>query len=205
MSLQLYLGYLVACVALVILPGPTVTMIIANSLRHGMRAGLLIILGTQIGQLVVFCVLMFGLKWVMDFMGTWFDWIRLAGALYLAWIGIAMLRSPATELHADAEAGRPDPYSFVLTGLGIALTNPKSLLFLCAFVPQFIEMSRPYVPQLAVLMLTFMATAFVGDAAYAAVAGSAGMLVIGRRRQILNRVCGTILIAGAIWLVTLRR
>ena len=74
------LTYAAASLLLAIVPGPTVTVIIASSLARGTRAGLMNILGTQIGMLSMVLVVAFGLEAVVAFMGWAFDWIKLAGA-----------------------------------------------------------------------------------------------------------------------------
>src|SRR6476646_4076171 len=83
MSFQVYLAYVAACILITIIPGPTVTLIIANSLTHGTKAGLLNVAGTQLGLLVMLGVLMVGLSSVIAAMGMWFDYVRIAGAIYL--------------------------------------------------------------------------------------------------------------------------
>ena len=93
MSLELFAAYLLACIVFTLVPGPTVTLIVANSLTHGTRAGLLNVAGTQAGLAVFVGVLVVGLASVIETMGVWFDWIRLLGAAYLIWIGIKMFRS----------------------------------------------------------------------------------------------------------------
>ena len=93
MSLELFAVYLLACVVITLVPGPTVTLIVANTLTHGTRAGLLNVAGTQLGLAVFVAVLVIGLASVIETMGMWFDWIRFLGAAYLIWIGIKMFRS----------------------------------------------------------------------------------------------------------------
>jgi threonine/homoserine/homoserine lactone efflux protein len=93
MSLELYAAYLLACVIFTLVPGPTVTLIVANSLTHGTRAGLLNVAGTQAGLAVFVGVLMVGLASVIESMGVWFDYVRFLGAAYLIWIGVKMFRS----------------------------------------------------------------------------------------------------------------
>src|ERR1043165_4147478 len=97
MSLELYAAYLVACLIVIIVPGPTVTLILANSLRHGSRAGLQNVLGTQIGLAVMIGIVGVGLTSLIEAMGHWFDWLRIAGAAYLVWLGWEM----------DRPAGKP--------------------------------------------------------------------------------------------------
>ena len=93
MSTELYFAYLLATIVIVIVPGPTVTLIVANSLTHGTRAGLLNVAGTQLG--LAFCIgtVAIGLASVIQTIGWWFDWLRLAGAAYLIWIGWKLIRS----------------------------------------------------------------------------------------------------------------
>lgn len=92
-SLELYLVYVAACVAIVIVPGPTVTIIIANSLAHGARAGLMNIVGTQVGLLVLLGVLVAGLAALVAQAGFVFDIVRIVGALYLICLGVSLWRS----------------------------------------------------------------------------------------------------------------
>src|SRR5712672_194953 len=107
MSLELYAAYLVAClvIVIVIVPGPTVTLIIANSLRHGTRAGLLNVIGTQLGLAVMIGVVGIGLTSLIEAMGHWFDWLRLAGAAYLVWLGWKMIRSSGQD--GEMRAAKP--------------------------------------------------------------------------------------------------
>ena len=93
MSLELYAAYLLACVVFTLVPGPTVTLIVAISLTHGTRAGLLNVAGTQLGLAVFVGVLVIGLASVIEALGVWFDWVRFIGAAYLVWIGIKMFRA----------------------------------------------------------------------------------------------------------------
>ena len=105
MSLQLYLAFVVACIALALLPGPVVTLLIANGLRHGTRAALINCAGAQAGLAIVICVVAVGLTSLMATMGYWFDWVRFAGAAYLIWIGVKLIREPVGGV--DTAAPRP--------------------------------------------------------------------------------------------------
>src|SRR4051812_46779166 len=137
MPLELYLAYLVACFVIVIVPGPTATLIIANSLTHGPRAGLLNVAGTQLGLAVMIGLVAIGLASLIESMGWWFDWVRLAGAAYLVWLGWKMIRSTNG---AETSARPPAPRGgFFMQGCLVALSNPKTLLFFGAFFPQFLD------------------------------------------------------------------
>ena len=170
-SVELYLAYVLACLVITIIPGPTVTLIVANSLTHGSRAGLLNVLGTQFGLGLMMLVLAIGLTSIIATMGIWFDWLRLIGAAYLIWIGWKLIRSSGG-IAQQADAPRPRG-GFVLQGFLVLLGNPKALLWFGAFIPQFIDPSTDYVRQVVVLGLTAMAAAALSDGGYALLAGGA--------------------------------
>jgi threonine/homoserine/homoserine lactone efflux protein len=106
MSLQLYLAFFAACIALALLPGPVVTLVIANGLRHGTRAALTNIAGVQAGLAIMIGIVAIGLTSLMATMGYWFDWVRFAGAAYLVWLGIKLIRVPVIGVKADAPPPR---------------------------------------------------------------------------------------------------
>lgn len=202
MSPELYFTYLLAGLVIVLVPGPTVTVIIANSLTHGTRAGLLNVAGTQLGLGLMMVAVAIGLTSLIATMGVWFDWVRLAGAGYLVWLGWKLLRAPVA---FDAQAGAPAPRGgFFLQGLMVILANPKALLLFGAFIPQFIDPTGDYVWQVILLGVTFMVEAAVSDSVYAVLTGRARALLSGRRALMLSRGAGLFLIGGGAWLALLR-
>jgi threonine/homoserine/homoserine lactone efflux protein len=203
MSLQVYLAFIAACVALALLPGPIVTLLIANGLRHGTRAALTNIAGVQLGLVIALTVVAIGLTSLMATMGYWFDWVRFAGAAYLVWLGIKLIRSPVEGVSADAPPPPPRG-GFFLQGFVVALSNPKLLVFFGAFLPQFMDMSRDHISQVAVLGVTFMVIAGLTDATYALLAGRARKFFSARRTRLLSRVSGGFMIGGGVWLALAR-
>lgn len=202
MSLSLYLTYVAACVAIVIVPGPSVTVIIANSLAHGARAGLLNVAGTQAGLVVMMGVLVAGLSAIVAQAGIVFDILRIAGALYLIWLGIKLWRSDGQLGKANAA---PPDRNFFMQGFWVILSNPKALLFFGAFIPQFIDPTVNPALQTIGLAATFMIVALVLDGGYAVAAAWAGSRLTRARVRLVERLSGTFLIAGGIWLAVTRR
>jgi threonine/homoserine/homoserine lactone efflux protein len=203
MSMQAYLAFVAACIALALLPGPIVTLVIANGLRHGTRAALTNILGVQVGLLIVIGVLAVGLTSLMATMGYWFNWVRFAGAAYLVWLGIKLIRSPVEGV--DTDAPPPPPRGgFLLQGFVVALSNPKLLVFFGAFIPQFMDMSKDHLSQVLVLGVTFMVLAGLTDGIYALLAGRARSFFSARRTRMMSRVSGGFMIGGGIWLALTR-
>jgi threonine/homoserine/homoserine lactone efflux protein len=179
-----------------------VTLIIANSLTHGARAGLLNVAGTQIGIAVMIALVAIGLASAIEALGWWFEWVRLAGAAYLVWLGVKLLRSSG----APGRAGRaPKPRGgFLLQGFLVAVSNPKTLVFFGAFIPQFIDPAGDYLRQVAILGATAIAVASVSDGLYAILVGGAGRRISERRIRWLSRLSGGFLIGGGLWLALAR-
>lgn len=202
MSVELYLAYVLACFVITIIPGPTVTLIVANSLTHGARAGLINVAGTQLGLGLMMLVLVVGLSSVIATMGYWFDWLRLIGAAYLVWLGWKLLRSQSG-LAQPGSAPRPRG-GFFLQGLLVLMGNPKALLWFGAFIPQFVDPSGNYVGQVVLLGVTAMVVAGVSDGAYAVLAGRAGSMLSRSRVLLVSRIGGLCLIGGGAWLALAR-
>ncbi|KRP96677.1 LysE family transporter [Bradyrhizobium yuanmingense] len=203
MSMQAYLAFVAACIALALLPGPIVTLVIANGLRHGTRAALINVAGAQAGLAIVIGIVAIGLTSLMATMGYWFDWVRFAGAAYLIWLGIKLIWEPVEGV--DVDAPPPPPRGgFFLQGFLVLLSNPKVLVFFGAFIPQFMDMSQPHFPQVALLGATFMVTAVMTDALYAIAAGRARKFFSARRTRMVSRISGGFMIGGGIWLALTR-
>ena len=202
MSLQAYLAFVAACIALALLPGPIVTLVIANGLRHGTRAALINVAGAQAGLAIVIGIVAIGLTSLMATMGYWFDWVRFAGAAYLVWLGVRLVWSPVEGVDADVPS--PPRGGFFLQGFVVLLSNPKVLVFFGAFIPQFVDMSKDHFPQVALLGITFMVIAVMTDAVYALLAGRARKFFSARRTRLLSRISGGFMIGGGIWLALTR-
>jgi threonine/homoserine/homoserine lactone efflux protein len=197
-TLSIWIAVALASVAIVIVPGPTVTVIIANSLRHGARAGLLNVAGTQLGIAMMVVVLAFGLSAIVAFFGTAFFWLKLAGAAYLIWLGIRLWRSDGT-LGARGGGRRPGGSCF-WQGFSVIWSNPKALFFFGAFLPQFIDPAGNAILQTLLLGGTFIVIATVLDGSYALLAGGTGALLSRRNVRLVEMFSGTCLVGGGIWL-----
>ena len=202
MSLELYLAYVLACFIVVIVPGPTVSLIVANSITHGTRAGLLNVAGTQAGLGTMMLIVLVGLTSIIETMGYWFDWVRLAGAAYLVWLGWKLIRSPGAL--GDPKKTPAPRGGFFLQGFLVLMSNPKALLMFGAFIPQFIDPKGDYGWQVVLLGLTAMVVATTFDSLYAVLTGRARSLLTPDRVKLVSRISGGFLIGGGIWLALSR-
>ena len=197
-------AFVTAAFFIAVVPGPTVTVIIASALSRGTLAGLAIILGTQIGLITMILVVAFGLEAVMSFMGWAFDIIKLIGATYLVWLGFKMLRSHGEIEQKEAEKHR-SLRGYVAQGFFVIWANPKALLFFGAFLPQFVVGSGAALPQIVLLGVLFMIVTTLSDSVYAVLAGRARHWITAARVRLVSRVSGAMLIGGGIWLALARR
>ena len=198
MTLESYVAFCLAAAALAFVPGPTVTVIIANSLRHGTRAGLINVAGTQAGFLIWLAIAALGLGAAIEVMGLWFDVLRYAGAAYLIWLAIKLFRSKG-DLAIAVDRARPHG-SFFLQGFIVIISNPKMLVLFGAMIPPFIVPGGDPMQQIVLLGLTFMVIAGVGDTLYALMAGKAGVFLSRSRIRALEIASGMFLLGGGIWM-----
>jgi homoserine/homoserine lactone efflux protein len=198
MTIETYLTFCLAALGLALVPGPTVTVIIANSLRYGARAGLMNVAGTQVGVVIWLAIAAAGLQAAISVMGIWFDVLRYAGAAYLIWMGYKLFRSNG-DLAIATDRARPKG-SFFLQGLVVIMSNPKMLVLFGALMPPFMTKGGNAFNEVLLLGLTFMGIAVIGDTLYAISAGKAGAFLSRSRIRALEIVSGCFLVGGGLWM-----
>ena len=192
------LYFIIASFLVVIVPGPTVSLIIANSLKSGVRAGLLNILGTQFGVLLLIFLLALGFEFISPFVDQIIKIVRILGAIYLIILGIIAFISKINVKNDQAE--KYDK-RFILQGFIVILTNPKIFLFLGSFLPQFISLEHSVSYQIVYFGLLFILVATIFDSCYALIFGKFRNLIAIKYLKILNLIGGSILILVGFWLL----
>jgi len=177
MNWELFTAFLLITAVLVITPGPIVTLVIATGASQGIRAALTTVAGTTLGNAILLAAIAFGLSWVLRNAAILFDILRWVGAAYLFWRGFV-----------------------------VALSNPKSIAFFTAFLPQFVDPSLPAGRQLAVMCAVSVALAAVTDSSWGVAAGlGRAWFMQSWRTKLLGRLSGLALISGGLWLSLARR
>ncbi len=201
MSPALLAAFVAATAVLMLIPGPNVALIVANSLTFGARAGLLTVAGTSAAMVAQLTVASLGVTAIFGALAQAFDVLRWLGVAYLVWLGIRAWREPAGDL---SKTGPVSPRATFGRGFFVSLTNPKTLAFYAAFLPQFLVSNAPLGRQMAILSMTFIVVALVIDSGWALLAARARALVarFGRAR---NRLTGAALIGAALGLALARR
>ena len=203
MHLELFLAFVVATTILMLIPGPNVALIVANSVAYGQRFGLLTVAGTSSAMVIQLALTGLGLGEMLGSLGHLFAWLRWAGVAYLVYLGIRQwLAEPV-----DLTQTRPQQRSvraIYWRGFFVSLTNPKTLLFYGAFFPQFLSPGRNVGGQILLLSVTFLLLAILLDSTWAIAAAKLRTL-LSRHGRLRNRVAGGMLIGAAVGLAMARR
>ncbi len=194
MSFHLWLAFSAAAIVLLMIPGPTILLVISYSLTQGRRIAVAMALGVALGDLIAMSASLLGLGALVLASAELFTVLKWIGAAYLVWMGIKLLRSaPQPDAIAPPEPKRARAV-FRHAALVTAL-NPKSITFFIAFVPQFIHADRPLAPQFAILIVTFVGLGAANALGYALLADRLRLRI--RRPAVLrwmNRAGGGALI-----------
>ncbi len=190
-----------ATIVLILIPGPNVALIVANSLRHGMRIGIITSLGTTVGIAIQLLIAVLGLAALIELAADALTWIKWIGVAYLVLIGVRTWNEPASDL-SDIKA-QSQTRAF-LRGVILAVINPKTLLFNAAFLPQFVGHTADASGQLLLLAGVFMTVIIIGDGLWAVFAASARNW-LGRIGHLHNRISGGFLVGAGLGLALSRR
>ena len=208
-SVEHFAAFVLASIILLVIPGPTIIMVITQALAHGRKVALASVIGVGLGDLLATSLSIAGAGALLAASASLFQALKLVGAAYLLWIGYKMWRTPVTLPDiADPEVAEASVStvgifrdSFLITAL-----NPKGILFFVAFVPQFIDPALPYVPQAAAYVLTFTALGIINAAVFAFAAAGARQTI--RRPKVMKiamRSGGSLLMMAGIAAAFTRR
>lgn len=207
MDFHVWLAFASASTALLLIPGPTVLLILSYAISQGRRVALATAAGVALGDLVAMSASLAGLGALVLASATLFSALKWIGAAYLVYLGIKLFRSaPSASIGVPDETPPAAPTKVFAHSAAVTALNPKSIVFFIAFVPQFIAPEAALVPQFAVLIATFVGLAAINALAYALLADKL-------RRQIsrpsmipvLSRFGGGALIAMGVMTAAFRR
>lgn len=201
MNWHLFAAFVAITVVLLLAPGPIVTLVISTAATRGVRAGLVTVAGTTTGNALLLAAIALGLSWVLGHAAALFEALRWLGAAYLVWLGVQAWR------HAGGpQSAAPDDRVHFRRGLLIAASNPKTIAFFSAFLPQFLDPRLPAWRQLAVMCAVTVLLAAMSDSCWAVASGlGRAWFMHPRRAKLLGRASGLTLIGGAICLSLARQ
>ena len=171
MDLHIWLAFAAASTALLLIPGPTVLLVLSYALSQGRRVALATVAGVALGDFIAMTASLAGLGALVLASAKLFLVLKWVGAAYLVYLGIKLFRSKAIgDDVPDASSATLSPRHVFLHALTVTALNPKSIVFFIAFVPQFVAPQAPLVPQFSILIATFVGLAAINALAYALLA-----------------------------------
>ena len=190
-------AFVAAAILLLVMPGPTDTLVVSYVLTRGRRSALFSVPGVCLGYIVSLTLTLLGLGALLMTSAELFNALKIAGALYLIYLGVKTWRAPVPETLGDddgrlaRDTGRMFAQAFIVTAL-----NPAGIMFYVAFFPQFIDVNRPLMPQMIALGACFVVLGTLNSALYATLAAQVRCFINSyRARKTINRATGGILIA----------
>ncbi|MCO7726883.1 LysE family translocator [Brucella intermedia] len=204
MSFEVWLAFSAASIVLLIIPGPTVLLVVSYALGQGWKAAFPMAVGVALGDFTAMTLSMLGVGALLAASATVFTAVKWAGAAYLVWLGTKLFRAggafQASALHDKVHPMRMLVHAWLVTAL-----NPKSITFFVAFLPQFLSPHRDFLTQMLVFESTFLALAFLNAFAYALLATRARRFFSSERALgIFNRAGGTLLIGAGVATASMR-
>ena len=173
-----WLTYAIAAFVIVILPGPTILLVVTQSIRHGGGAAAPLVLGVFLGDLIAMICSLAGLGLIVATSTFLFTAVKTLGALYLIYLGVTLWRSPISTIRTEPEVseGGPSssPWKLARGAFLVTVLNPKGIVFFIAFLPQFVDTRSDAMPQLLILGATFLVLAVLNAGGYALMAAKIG-------------------------------
>jgi homoserine/homoserine lactone efflux protein len=203
LDLELYLAFVVATTVMILLPGPSVMLTVAHSLAFGAVRTLMTVSGAVLAIGVQLLVALIGMSWLMLILANWFELLRWAGVAYLIFLGIQQWRALPVDSAVPTRA--VSSKALFAQGFLVTIANPKSLIFLAAFFPQFVDPNAPWLPQMVLLGATFLTIGFVFTAIWGFAADRTRIWFRGRRVRLRNRIAGSLMIGAGLGLAMVRR
>lgn len=207
MPLDLWLAFVAATVALLLIPGPTVLLVLSYAVSKGRSVAVATALGVALGDFIAMTASLLGLGALVLTSAALFTALKWAGAAYLVWLGVRLLRSaPSGGLQAQSMRRDVTARGVFIHATVVTALNPKSIAFFVAFVPQFLRPEAPLLPQFTLLIATFVGLAALNALAYALLADRL-RATIGRPSVItgLTRTGGVALVGMGLATALLRR
>lgn len=198
MPLETWLAFSAASIVLLLIPGPTILLVISYALGQGWRVALPMAAGVALGDFTAMTLSMLGIGALLLASATVFTAVKWAGAAYLIWLGVKLFRAGGA-LHAEARTEATSPARMLAHAWLVTALNPKSITFFVAFLPQFLDPKADFLTQMLIFEATFLALAFANAFGYALIASRARNIFRSERAiRAFNRTGGTLLIGAGI-------
>ncbi len=199
MSLELWLAFAAASTIMLLIPGPTVLIVVSYALGHGRRSAMATVAGVALGDFTAMTASMLGLGVLLSTSAALFTGLKWLGAAYLVYLGVKLWRAPTTVGSDSADQPDVAPLRMLLHTYAVTALNPKSIVFFVAFLPQFLDTAQPLAAQMVVMEITFLVLATLNATLYALLASAARKAVrTPSVQRAVNRTGGSLLIGAGL-------
>lgn len=206
MVTEMWLPFVLAATVILVIPGPTIILVMSQAIIHGRKSVLPLVAGVVAGDFTAMVLSLLGLGAVMAASAALFTIFKWAGAGYLVYLGIKLWRTDPKVVGRPVPGPVSSPTSILRSAFVVTTLNPKSIAFFVAFFPQFITSREPVWPQLATLGITFLFLAALNAFVYGIFAGQLRETIRKERvRGWFNRCGGGALIGAGIITAGLQR
>jgi len=201
---ETWLAFTAAAAVLLVIPGPTILLVVSYALGQGWRTALPMAVGVALGDFTAMSLSLLGLGALLAASAAVFTILKWIGAAYLVWLGIKLWRAggslDVTPRTDAASSWKMLGHAWLVTAL-----NPKGFVFFVAFLPQFIDPRLAFLPQVSLCAATFLILAFANALAYALIASQARRVMRSPRTiGLVNKTGGSLLIGAGIATVALK-
>ena len=197
MPLENWLAYTFVTATFLLIPGPTILLVISYSLIRGRQAVFALLLGVGLGDIVAMILSFIGVGLLLQTVTIAFQFLKWIGAAYLIWLGIRMWRSASESIELSAITDNRVWHAIMANAFVITALNPKSIVFFLAFLPQFINSEKPFITQSLILGSTFLMLAIISVLFYSMLATFAGQqMQLSLIHRWTNRIGGSLLIGA---------
>jgi threonine/homoserine/homoserine lactone efflux protein len=205
-TFEVYLAYIMACTVLLFIPGPTILLVVSYAMTHGRKSAFATIFGVMVGDTVAMALSFLGLGALLMTSARLFLLMKVLGAAYLVYLGVKMWRAPTIFENTSLDGKPVSNRAMALDAFTVTVLNPKSGMFFIAFLPQFMDASRPLLPQTLVLGGTFLGLAFTSVTLYAVLASEIRRVVRNPAvSKAVNRAGAGALIGAGVLTAALKR
>jgi len=199
MSLELWLAFAAASTVMLLIPGPTVLIVVSYALGHGRRSAMATVAGVALGDFTAMTASMLGLGVLLSTSAALFTGLKWVGAAYLVYLGVKLWRAPVTVGADAADEPAVSPLRMMLHTYAVTALNPKSIVFFVAFLPQFLDTAQPLASQMVAMEATFLMLATLNATLYALLASAARKAVrTPSVQRAVNRTGGSLLIGAGL-------
>lgn len=206
MSIEAWLAYVAATAILLIIPGPTILTVISYSMAQRKRVRLPIVAAVALGDSTALALSLLGLGTLLVASAFWFTVVKVAGGLYLLFLGIKMFRAGVSSAEVLKPAVPESRWRLFGNMWLVTALNPKGVVFFTAFLPQFINRHGDVPSQLWVLAITFVVMATINATLYSVFASTASSFLASRRAQRgFNLAGGSLLSIAGAWALLAKR